>query len=1476
MASIPTNRFLDLLGQSHLLTVKQIAKLRTRIEAAGKPVDSLRVAKQLVSKDLITAWQARQLLAGRNRFYLGRYKLLDRLGKGGMGVVFRAQHAVMDRTVALKVMSPHLLKQSNAVSRFGREVKAAAALNHPNIITAFDADCVGSTHFLVMECVEGRDLNSWLRAKGPFPISAACECAMQTAAGLSHAARQGMVHRDIKPVNLLMTWDSEHGGPVVKILDMGLARFASETQEDGTLTRAGQMFGTPDYIAPEAAKSFKDADIRADIFSLGCALFKMLSGRLPFGGDTTMEKLMARAEGDAPSVASIRSSVPPGLDAVVAKMLARDVTQRYQTPAEVIEALQPFSASITKDPEGLAFFSNPLAPEGDATDKIEPDADTSLELFFRDFSISPLRDEGSAVDESLAVDDSPPENNDDLKFAPIEGEAVPVAKVTKFEATVVADPNEKKSKSESKKQNDPKPKNQSKPKVAAVVVSDDPFADESPAFDSGDVGDSDDFLDAEAGADGGDSLLETSKPRKPKVKISKKTRPTWESPLILIGGGSLLLVGVIVVVLLFVVGRQTGDEAFRLAEEDYQNGSYTQAIGKFTTYIEGYPGHNPTSISLAKVHRGLAQMRLAIDDSNDWPRNLTTTKQVLSEISSEEEFEQARNELAALLPRLSAGLAQAARDQQEESLIDQSREALDLVNKYVPSSLRQANQLEDIEATLALTRREIQRGASLKQALAEINSAIEAGETGQAYEVRRQLLKLYPDLVEDSSLNEAVLAISAAQQAAVGLQSEELPATKVEPPAALESTVALSRTVGNPAPSLSGQVFAALADGYAFGLDAETGALLWRRHVGLNVNSPPLVLPEGDCILLEDEGRVLSRIDRQGNPVWQHQTESPSSAQPLVVGDNVLLPTKDGLMVEIDLASGNSSKQITFPQKLEVAPTTDSSRQWLYQLGNHSNLYVVDANTGDCVEVVYLGHAAGSVQVAPVIAGQYLIVAENHALKSSRLRLLLTDQEGRNLEELQEIKLEGHVMTPPLVSGRSLHVSTDRGAWYTFDIGKPDQDNPLTQSVELAASNEEPLIRYPLVRGGDLWLAGQKLSHYEIRASQQRLVAEGVRYDDSIFLQPLTSQGDILLHVRRNANRPGIIAGAMRMNDATPLWETELSAPPATAPVVDQGTGAVSMLTTTGALYELPANAELPRSSTAKPKASTQIPQPVIAPTTAVILEDGTQVYPVDASGRKLLMRPPGEDKVALQWLTLPDAASGPIVAYQGGIIVPGSKGQVFVLDAKAGTELIQPFQPTLQAGENYRWRVAVSPSGEHLVLADQEKLYRVAVQQEPTAHLVPGSQIEIPEGIISSIAALDSSVFGITSNNRLIGWQMKDLGVGNSWDIGAGVLLDPVRSGSHVYVVDADNQLWCLDDQQQLLWKAPLKQGPPLGPPLESPQGLTIVTRTGAVITLDPKTGEQQSLVDLGLPISSGPVLWQDRLLVVGDDGALYTLSQP
>ncbi len=258
----------------------------------------------------------------------------------------------MKRSVALKVINPQLLQNSAAVERFQREVQAAAKLAHPNLVAAYDAEQAADTHFLVMEYVSGEDLSALVEKQGRLPISTACAYVRQAALGLAQARERGMVHRDIKPQNLILT-----SGGQVKILDFGLAQFASEIAEQSGLTQAGAVMGTPDYMAPEQARDAHSADIRADIYSLGCTLYCLLTGRPPFTESATLGKIMAHIEREP--VTELCDGVPPELQIVLRKMMAKDPTDRYQTPAEVAAALAPFAPSGSESTRAILPTSSP-------------------------------------------------------------------------------------------------------------------------------------------------------------------------------------------------------------------------------------------------------------------------------------------------------------------------------------------------------------------------------------------------------------------------------------------------------------------------------------------------------------------------------------------------------------------------------------------------------------------------------------------------------------------------------------------------------------------------------------------------------------------------------------------------------------------------------------------------------------------------------------------------------------------------------------------------------------------------------------------------------------------------------------------------------------------------------------------------------------------------------------------------------------
>jgi serine/threonine-protein kinase len=324
--------FLDLVRRSGLVEKGQFdaALLKLADQAGGQlPTDTDSAADSLVRRGIITRWQADRLLEGRHKgFFLGKYKLLDHLGTGGMSSVFLAEHVLMQRRVAIKVLPKDRVADSSYLARFHREAQAAAALDHRNIVRAYDVDNEGNTHYLVMEYIEGRNLHYLVKEDGPLEYAAAAEYVRQAAEGLAHAHQAGLIHRDVKPANLLV--DRKN---VVKVLDLGLARFTDDGKTSLTVKFDENVLGTADYLAPEQALDSHGADGRADIYGLGCSFYYLLTGHPPF------------PDGTLPSIFLDRPDAPQELVDICAKMMAKKPDQRYQSAEEVAQALTQWLVS---------------------------------------------------------------------------------------------------------------------------------------------------------------------------------------------------------------------------------------------------------------------------------------------------------------------------------------------------------------------------------------------------------------------------------------------------------------------------------------------------------------------------------------------------------------------------------------------------------------------------------------------------------------------------------------------------------------------------------------------------------------------------------------------------------------------------------------------------------------------------------------------------------------------------------------------------------------------------------------------------------------------------------------------------------------------------------------------------------------------------------------------------------------------------
>jgi eukaryotic-like serine/threonine-protein kinase len=343
------------LIRSKLMTPDEMLAMRQRWQAEAKEAATQVPAflKWLVGKNYVTEYQAGMLSRGHvEDFYLGDYKILERIGRGRMAGVYKAAHP-SGQVVAIKVLPPSRAKSGQTLARFQREARLAVKLKHPNVVRSFQVGETKGVHFLVMEYLEGETLDEMLARRKRLPPAEAVRLIHQALLGLQHIHEQGLVHRDLKPANLMLI-PAPKGGPNettlksnTKILDIGLAREmfddnAPEAADKNELTGEGVLLGTPDYLAPEQARDPRTIDIRADIYSLGCALYHLLTGQPPFPDKNILNQMIRHATETPKQLAEFNPSIPEGLQQIVSWMMAKQADQRYPTPARAAQALDAF------------------------------------------------------------------------------------------------------------------------------------------------------------------------------------------------------------------------------------------------------------------------------------------------------------------------------------------------------------------------------------------------------------------------------------------------------------------------------------------------------------------------------------------------------------------------------------------------------------------------------------------------------------------------------------------------------------------------------------------------------------------------------------------------------------------------------------------------------------------------------------------------------------------------------------------------------------------------------------------------------------------------------------------------------------------------------------------------------------------------------------------------------------------------------
>ncbi len=971
----------------------------------------------------------------------------------------------------------------------------------------------------------------------------------------------------------------------------------------------------------------------------------------------------------------------------------------------------------------------------------------------------------------------------------------------------------------------------------------------------------------------------------------RKLQPSsqWDS-MVLLGGGALL--GILIVVggfLVMSLTRGAAEDLYAAADQAYKDAGYTLAVKLFNKYLDAYPNHEKAS--LARVRKETARLRQVYQNPE---QGLKVAKEILPKIEKEEDFANAREELASMLPQIAKGFIEQAKlsnnaDKQQE-LVELTKDAMRLVNNpiYIPPTAMKPQQstIDSINADIVRVQREIDEEENLLQTIADIETAVSSGATLAAYDARRELLATYPGLVTNEQLLEAVLKISEKEREKVEVGKESVKSVTEELPPAGELRVVLAHRMGQPIATVQGYVAYVLAGGSVCAMDVATGEMLWRRFIGFESVTQPQPLSNrtagADAIVVDRRTQEVLRLDaKNGAVVWRLALGEPF-ADPVVSDQAIYIAMQSGKLRLIDPETGNAERFVQLPQELAVGPGVFEKRDYIYQLGEHDNLYVLHRDTLECEEVYYVGHKKGTVGVPPVMALGFLFIAVNSAPEFSDVHVIGTGQQGAGLKMAQRsLRLDGQILAPPVVGRRRILFVTDRRAIELYDVDATGETaTPVTSVLRRNATAEQPMISHALMGTGYVWIANTQFAKYQVQAATGKMPSEWVKDEQDVYVAPLQLVRDVIISVRRRQGAPGVTVASIRQGEKEPTWQTELAVPVRKILVKDQQ---VNIVSGRGRLFELN-DSDWKKGSVNRAKTSALRNERLIMNLSeAIELDANRWAFSARSGYNQVVLLEPGGKNGDLRVLTLTvplgDATVEPTPMGQG-MLIPLQSNEVTLVDMISGAQRARPFQPTTEGGTRTVWQPpALVGGGQEFVIADNHRrLFRVGLKEKPARHLAELSRFDLPDDIAGPLASTGNVVYGVTrsgADDTLHSFLLPNLDAGEQWPLTGRVSWGPRRVQGAVLVATGE-QLIAMDGQQKQKWAVELPHGPIIGTPaVDGATGL-FSTESGSVWRVDLATGETKGATEVGEPLQTGPVTYGDKLLVAGKSGALFVISAP
>lgn len=909
-----------------------------------------------------------------------------------------------------------------------------------------------------------------------------------------------------------------------------------------------------------------------------------------------------------------------------------------------------------------------------------------------------------------------------------------------------------------------------------------------------------------------------------KAEVKKQQKAAaenpWDSKLMLIGGGTLLCLCFAGIALWFALVGQSGDGAFEDAENAYMQGSYSQSIEMFTKFIDSYPKHEKAGV--AKVHRGLAQMRNAVEGSTNWTRSLAEVKTALSQITSVNEFpNEAPSELASLLPKIAENLANEAFTNADAEKLAAAKESMTLLDKHVPESKRPKTLTANLNALISQAEDKLKCEDDLKACLEAMDKKIAENDSVGAYALRDECLKKHPLLRTDKRILDETLKVSAIESQSVAFVEKDVPAGASDSSAQSSGVQLMQSVKENDVSGVAEQIL--LVPGRdLYGVSAKDGQIKWSCPMGTDVNFTAVSFPPtyisnttgSDFIMLGKNNSIQRRSSKDGSLKWSFNLDevgAAGSAFPLVTQNNVFVSQKNGRVHVLDVVSGKQIGYYQLPQNITVGACFDSKTGMFYQPGEHTNLFVISTADKKCVRTIYLGHSRGDVIAPPELIGDYLIVPVTVDANYSEVRFfsVLPDAEGAYAQEpVQTDRVKGHINAAPLIRERRALLCSHRGIMNIYELQAAETPFKLIAQYAPDKEPDENLTSFCALTSVKAYKVDNMLTMFDILSSTGRLKAGWTKNGPCVSTVPPVVIGKTIFHIR---DLQPVLVSSHLERDGAMCWQSLLNDQVVGA--LNYADGKFEVLTEHGGLFTCTVEDIEKGAILTTPVCTVQSGDVLGGIPQALRFPNGVVVCVGRKSMKELLVLNPEEAKRLNNPLRFARTAifkqriAGNMQIISSYLVIPFENGQISLINPINGNAKAESFVIEMNAGEESSWVVSKPFDKLKFVASSGTKAYSIELQKTDTAlkaALVQNAMSDLDSPVCSEIAVCQDNVLFVTENgglNVLNKSTLENAKATDAADIDPAQLTGLWTNGTVVLAASKNGTVTALDSTGKALW---------------------------------------------------------------------------